>query len=368
MMANGTPAEAWYCLAQLPSMTLHDLVCLARAFPTGTAAWEASADDWVRSGIPSDRVTRLREEQRNGVAVPPDQSWISIDDAAYPALLRHSSTPPVVLYIRGAALPPTARALAVVGTRRPSAYGRLMVRTLVPPLVEAGYVIVSGLAYGIDADVHQATLDAGGTTWAVLGSGIDQAGPLQNVGLAHRIIEHGGTLVSEYRAGTEAQAYHFPIRNRIIAGLTLATLVIEAPARSGALITAREALDENREVFAVPHDTTRPSGVGTNALLRAGAHLVASPEDILTVLEPDRPVQTASQPMALANPLEQTLVDILRRGPQSIDQCVAASGADSSTVTTSLSMLELRGVVRHLGGQTFALVGQRRPMKSKEQI
>ncbi|MBI3963607.1 MAG: DNA-protecting protein DprA, partial [Candidatus Kerfeldbacteria bacterium] len=253
------------------------------------------------------------------------------------------------------------RALAVVGTRRPSAYGRLMVRTLVPALVEAGYAIVSGLAYGIDADVHQATLDAGGTTWAVLGSGIDQAGPLQNVGLAHRIVEHGGTLVSEYRAGTEAQAYHFPIRNRIIAGLTLATIVIEAPRRSGALITAREALDENREVFAVPHDTTRPSGEGTNALLRAGAHLAATPDDILAVLEPSRSVPTMPRVAAPETPIEQSVVELLQRGPQSIDQCVAASGADPSAVITSLSMLELRGVVRHLGGQTFALVGQRGP-------
>jgi len=192
----------------------------------------------------------------------------------------------------------------------------------------------------------------------VLGSGLERISPLRNLPLARDILRTGGTILSEYPPLTEPLPHHFPIRNRIIAGLTLGTIVVEAPSRSGALITAREALEANREVFGVPHDATRPQGEGVNALISRGAHLVRSGEDILRILDPDAPL---TLPIRFeergANDLERRLLEALRSGTTSLDDLVEYCGEPPNRTLATVELLEMRGIIRNLGGQRYVLLG-----------
>jgi DNA processing protein len=205
---------------------------------------------------------------------------ISIHDEEYPDLLKFIYNPPILLYIKGTILPEDNRSFAIVGTRKPTAYGKMVVEVIGRKVAQAGFTIVSGLAYGIDKHAHEAALDAGGRTIAVCGTGLDTIYPYAHRKLAEEII-HNGALISELPLRSKIEAWNFPARNRIISGMSKGTLVIEGKKTSGALLTAKIALDQNRDVFAVPGNINSPQSEGPNMLIKQGAKLVTSAEDIL---------------------------------------------------------------------------------------
>jgi DNA processing protein len=258
----------------------------------------------------------------------------------YPALLSTIPDPPAVLWLRGEAPAEllTRPAVAIVGARACSSYGRSVARSLARELAGAGLVVVSGLARGIDGEAHRGALDAGGVTVAVLGCGIDRDYPAAHRDLARRIGE-SGLVVSEYEAGVEPAPWRFPARNRIIAGLCMATVVVEARERSGALITADFALEDGREVMAVPGEITSAVSAGSNALLRIGATPVTAAADVLEVYGVEQAVEVAAPPEGLA----ATLLERLGEGPASIDELARASGVPSGDVAAALIELELTG-------------------------
>lgn len=252
-----------------------------------------------------------------------------------PPLLRSIHDPPVGLFVRGdAPLDVLAQpAVAVVGARACSGYGASVARSLAREVAAAGLVVVSGLARGIDGEAHRGALDAGGVTVAVLGCGVDRDYPAAHADLARRICEHGGLVVSEYAPGVEPAPWRFPARNRIVAGLAGATVVVEARERSGALITADLALEEGREVFAVPGEITSALSAGTNGLLKLGAAPLTSAADL--GIEP---------PAALPG---SPLLELL---PATADELVRATGRDAAGIARELVELELNGrVVCHDG-------------------
>ncbi|HEX4745789.1 MAG TPA: DNA-processing protein DprA [Gaiellaceae bacterium] len=264
-------------------------------------------------------------------------------DVAFPALLAAIHDPPPRLFLRGTAdVEILGRpAVAVVGARACSSYGRSVARSLARDLAAAGLVVVSGLARGIDGEAHRGALDGAGVTIAVLGCGIDRDYPAAHAELARRICDAGGLVASEYEPGVEPAPWRFPARNRIIAGLCHATVVVEARERSGALITADFALEEGREVLAVPGEITSALSTGTNALLRLGATPVTRVEDVLEVygLEPSRPQAAALGGVAAA------LLGQLSREPRTADELVRASGVEPGAGAAALVELELAGRV-----------------------
>jgi DNA processing protein len=265
-----------------------------------------------------------------------DVTRIARRDPRYPPLLAQLHDPPVGLFVRGSSDSLREPAVAVVGARSCSAYGAQVAHLLGRELAAAGLVVVSGLARGIDGEAHRGALEAGGTTLAVLGCGIDRDYPRAHAGLAARIRE-SGAVVSEYPAGTEPAPWRFPARNRIIAGVSEATVVVEARERSGALITADFALEEGRDVFAVPGEITSALSSGTNALLRLGATPVTCAADVLELFElaPAEPEATNLGAAA------QAVLERLRDGALTGDELVRASGVDPAQASAALMELEL---------------------------
>lgn len=304
----------------------------------------------------------------------------------YPALLAQTAKPPHLLYVRGAASLHDRFPMAVVGTRRASGYGLRHTRTIARELAEQGVCIVSGLALGIDSAAHEGALDAGGRTIAVLGSALDKMYPPENGGLMERIIAAGGSIVSEYPPETAPTRYSFLERNRIIAGLSLGVLVTDAPARSGALSTVQRALDEGREVFAIPGDIDRVTAQLPNRLIAEGAHVVTCADDILRqiVIEPDGRRQTdegraeekaahareskqaedigfarnGKEEQAPARQLEeqeQRVYDALKKGETDFDSICEMTGMDATELGSLLLMMELDGLLEALPGCMYRL-------------
>jgi DNA processing protein len=265
---------------------------------------------------------------------------ISLGEPGYPALLAQIFDPPRRLHLRGARPELLERpCVAVVGARACSPYGSQVARSLGRELAAAGAVVVSGLARGIDAEAHRGALEASGATVAVLGCGIDRDYPRSHAELARRIAA-SGLIVSEYPPGTEPAPWRFPARNRIVAGLSLVTVVVEARERSGALITADFALEEGREVLVVPGEITSRLSAGTNALLRNGAAPLLGVDDVLAELGLERPAAVAPEPEGAA----AVLLDLLRESPGCIDELVARSGLPAERVAAALAELELDGL------------------------
>lgn len=281
-------------------------------------------------------------------------SLVTIDDPEYPALLKHIYNPPVVLYYRGMVRQAHHESVSVVGTRKATDYGVHVTRILTEELVRAGITIVSGLALGIDAVAHQACVDHGGKTIAVLAGGVDadSVAPRTNARLAEQIIETGGALVSEYPPGTTPRPEYFPQRNRIIAGLTIGTLVTEAPIESGALITAKHAREENREVFAVPGNITYENSTGTNLLIKLGAHCVTEAQDILDILG-FKGALPQQEELPIVTIEEQHVLDLIAGSPLSTDELMAKTSLTPSSLLSTLSLLELKGLVRDVGGKRY---------------
>lgn len=284
---------------------------------------------------------------------------LDIYDDRYPQILKEITTPPPLLYYRGnIELLKDIFALAIVGTRKITPYGHLAAHKIIPELVKAEFIIVSGLAMGVDALAHEITLEHKGQAIAVLGTGIDDASiyPRANRGLAHRIIKSGGLLFSEYAPGSEAQKFHFPVRNRIISGLTLGTLVIEAHQKSGSLITAQAALDQQRNVYAIPGQIHSSASQGTNHLIQQGAKMVVCSQDILQDFQhihiaDSRLIQQSFELL----PAEQIILSLLAESLD-IDSLVEQSQLSISQVTTGLMMLELKGLIKQIGSQLYVKI------------
>lgn len=353
---------AWIAWSSVPGVGPVTFRRLVERFGSAAEAWRVPGAELERLGMAARAVADLAAKR--------DTAWpqrvadrlaglgaeaLSWHDPAYPELLKHIASPPIVLYVRGAFQQADEWAIAVVGTRKATVYGRDMTERLVGDLARAGVTIVSGLARGIDSHAHRTALDAGGRTLAVLGSGIDVIYPPENARLAEAIVASGAVL-SEFPPGTQPDGRHFPLRNRIITGLALGVLIVEAPEDSGALISADCALDQGREVFAVPGNVTQRSSSGTNRLIQDGAKLVTCARDVLEELRLEMlPQQLEMRALLPENAVEQRLAALLGEQPAHIDDLVRASGLPTADVSSALAMLELKGFVRALGGQHYAL-------------
>jgi DNA processing protein len=271
--------------------------------------------------------------------------WLVPGDRDYPPALAHTADPPLGLFVRGELRP--GPVVAVVGSRRATPYGRQVARALGEELARAGVIVASGMARGIDAAAHEGALAAGGPTWAVWGAGPDNVYPPEHRELALAIATHGA-LITEYLPGAEPRKHHFPERNRVLAGLASAVVVVEAAARSGALITARLALDEGREVLAVPGSILSELSVGPNTLLRLGARPLLTPRDVLEAIGCEPPPDAAGDVGA------HPLLDHLPAGERaSTDELATRSGMSVSEIHAALLDLELDGVVVRLADGRF---------------
>ena len=331
---------------------------IARRFPSMERAFAASAIELVEAGIEPEIASRFLQERLH---IDPDALYrelevhgvqaITIQDEIYPPLLKQIYDPPAVLFVRGALPDPNRKHLAVVGSRSASPYGLRVTDELIEPVARAGVVIVSGLAYGIDATAHDAALRADGITLAVLGSGVDHESiyPSHNRALASRIIAQGGALISELPLRTPPLKQHFPMRNRIIAGLCHGTLVVEAGIKSGSLITARSAMDSNRDVYAVPGPIHSLLSEGPHELIKNGATPVTKPEDIFGIEPMPAPV-SAYQP---ANEEETLIWSRLSRMPLHVDELIRSTQLPTPKLMSTLTLMEMKGGIRHEGGQFY---------------
>ena len=329
------------------------------------AAWEGNQSQFVQAGL--DRRT-VESIMKSRPKINLDREMALIDqhavkvltwnDEEYPKLLREVFAPPPVLYIRGDLLPDDEWAVAIVGTRKMSPYGRRVTEMLAHGLTEAGLTIISGLALGVDGTAHHAALQAGGRTIAVLANGLDRTYPARHKKMAERIISQGqGTLISEYPIGTSPEARNFPQRNRIISGLSLGVVIIEAGEPSGALITARYAIKQDREVMAVPGSIFSATSKGSNQLITQGATPVLSVKSVLDCLDMQmvEPQKVVRQIIA-TTPLEERVLNQLSDDPRHIDEISQHCTLSSAELSSTLSLLELKGVVRQVGAMNYIRV------------
>jgi len=287
---------------------------------------------------------------------PSEPRKITLQDKEYPAMLKEIHDKPKELYIRGKFESADKTAIGIVGTRKYGQYGKQVTLDISGKLAKLGITIVSGLAKGIDTFAHEAALEAGGRTIAVLGTGLDKKSffPASNWRLAEKISQHG-VVISEYPAGTRGTQFTFPQRNRIISGLSLGVVVVEAPEKSGALITAALALEQNREVFAVPGSIYEKNCQGTNQLIKIGAKTVTCIEDILEELNLLHLLKTEKKNIKPETREEEIIFSVLSLQPMHIDEIIKKSGLSTSTVNATLMMLELKKAVRNLGKGNYVL-------------
>lgn len=352
-------------LNQVPGLGPARIRALADAFGGLHRALHANPERWRNVPGIGPRIAEAMEETRRRFdpAAEVDrarEAGIELLTPArdvYPRLLREIGDPPPLLYVRGRLGPQDDQAVAVVGTRRCTHYGRLQAERLSRALAGAGITVVSGLARGIDTAAHRACLEAGGRTVAVLGSGLDRPYPPENAGLLERVAQNGA-VVSEFPLGAPPHRSHFPRRNRIISGLALGVVVVEASLRSGSLITARWAGEQNREVFAVPGSVDSGRASGTHALIKDGAKLVERIEDVLEELLPAlRAAVTEAVPLEPPKALQashRAILDVLGDDPVVVDEVVERSGLGAAEVLGALFLLEMRRLVRQFPGRRFA--------------
>ena len=350
----------WVATSAIPGVGTATFNYLLKHFKTLKKFWEADneaikklkVDAKTRDSILAfrqsvDPKVYLETVYERGIKV------VSLLDRDYPANLRSISDAPAVLYYKGSLVPEDDLALAVVGARFATAYGRQVTEKLVSELVMSGLVVVSGLARGIDSFAHRAALEAGGRTIAVLGNGVDLVYPPENKGLADQIVKNGA-LVSEFPLGFPSVPSNFPARNRIIAGLSLAVLVTEAAIDSGSLITAGQAAEQGREVFAVPGAITSKMSAGANNLIKEGVHPVTDASDILQVLDIEKKQRESKGKRVRDKPKskdknEVKILDLLDGGTKHIDSIVRESGMRVEEVSSVLSMMEIKGLIKNYG-------------------
>lgn len=353
-------------LMQAPNLGASAMRKLIEHFGTAAAAVGAGSRRWREIGLSAATRRALEKPDREAVgrelewAAKPGHHVIGWGNPAYPPLLAEISSPPPVLYVVGNTALLGRPQLAVVGSRNPSPGGRELAAEFAAFAAGAGFTVTSGLALGIDGAAHTGALDGGGTTVAAMATGLDRIYPRRHEALAERIAGDRGALVSEFRPGTPPLPEHFPRRNRIISGLALGTLVVEAALKSGSLITARYAAEQGREVFAIPGSVRSPLARGCHELIRDGAILVERPSDILATLEapqapPFSPATEAPPPAPEAtDPEYRLLLDALGFNPATADALAARTGLTPQAVSSMLLILELKGEVEALAGGRFA--------------
>jgi DNA processing protein len=355
----------WLGFSLVPEIGPKRLAHLINCFGDLRAAWTASDADLAHSGLERQPLSNLlaarhridldaemRKVERAG-------AWlVTLADERYPALLRKLPDAPALLYVRGTLMPGDELALSVVGTRKATTYGRDAAFQLSKQLAGNGVTIISGLAQGIDTVAHRGALEGGGRTLAVLGCGIDRVYPAENAKLAADVAACGA-LISEFPVGMPPDARNFPRRNRVISGLSLGVLVVEAPEKSGALITATIAAEQGRDVFALPGNIFSQSSRGTNRLIQDGAKLVIDVADILDELNvTHRTLQTqsAAEQIIPASETEARLMEYLGADPIHIDDLVRLSGLPVAVVNSTLTILELKGLARMVGHMQYCLM------------
>jgi DNA processing protein len=352
----------WVGFSLIPGIGRARFSLLESHFGDLEAAWNASASDFKAAGLDA-RTVQAIASRRPRISLEAEMEKLeqyrvkalTWNDAAYPPRLKEIYDRPPLLYVRGALLPEDEWAVAVVGTRRATIYGRQVTEEIVADLARSRITIISGLARGIDSIAHRAALEAGGRTVAVLASGLDTVYPAEHAKLAREIMAHGA-LVSEHPLGMPPRSDHFPRRNRIMSGLSLGVLVVEAGETSGALITARLALEQNREVFAVPGSILSTTSQGTNGLIQEGAKLVRGYDDILEELNLSMAAQQLEMKELLpASDAESMLLKQLSAEPRHIDEICRASQLPVSLVSSTLALMELKGMVRQVGGMSYVL-------------
>ncbi len=357
----------WIGFSFIPSIGSARLNRLETHFGNLEDAWKAGPDEFIRAGLDKNVVraivswrprvdleAEMEKLERYGIQA---LTW---HDALYPSRLKEIHDHPPILYIRGSLLPEDEWCLAVVGTRRASAYGRQVTEEIVADLAGSRITVASGLAKGIDSIAHRSALDAGGRSIAVFAHGLDIVYPIENTSLAQRIVQQGA-LISEFPLGTRPKPEYFPRRNRIISGISLGVLVVEAGTTSGALITANMALEQNREVLAVPGSILSPTSRGTNRLIQEGAKLVRDYRDILEELNLGAVAQQIEMKEVLPeSDTESLLLKQLSTEPTHVDEVCRASGLPVSTVSSTLAMMELKGLVRTIGSMKYVLAREAR--------
>ena len=340
---------------------------LQEHFTTLEHAWTSSAGELRKAGLDSksvDAIVNLRPR------ISPDAEMESLerykvkvltyDSPAYPQRLKETYDYPPVLYVRGNLLPEDECCLAVVGTRRATVYGRQVTEEIVSDLARNKITIISGLAKGIDSIAHRAALEASGRTIAVFGCGLDIVYPAENAKLAREIMEHGA-LISEYPLGIRPKADNFPRRNRIMSGMSLGVLVVEAGESSGALITANQALEQNRDVFAIPGSILSPASKGANHLIQEGAKLVRNYVDVLEELNLAMVAQQLEMKELLpTDETEAVLLKQLSHEPTHIDEVCRHSNLTTALVSSTLSTMELKGMVKQVGSMNYVLARETR--------
>ena len=343
------------------------LNALITAFGDIRLAWNAPASELKETGLNSKLVLSIIDVRESGIL---EQSLKKIrehgievltwEDPDYPGRLKEIDQSPPVLYCLGSMSGQDHWAVGVVGTRKVSAYGKQATRDIVSLLAQNGITIVSGLARGIDGVAHLSALEAGGRTIAVLGNGLDYIYPPEHRQLAQRIMANGA-LVSDYAPGIAPEAANFPPRNRIISGLSQAVLVMEAGEKSGAMITAAFAAEQGREVFALPGNIYSPQSKGTNQLIREGAHILLSSQDVLEVLNLENVLELKTARSVLpANATEAKLMDVLGNEPLYIDDIYNISALPIELVTSTLTLMELKGMVRKVGPMRYTAIHENR--------
>ena len=360
----------WLALVRTPGLGWDSLEALLAEFGSPEALFSLKP----RQLTPFNLSPRVRETllEPDWARVDADLEWLEAcqgkllpaNSAAYPGLLRRIADPPIALFTRGNAALLSQPQLAVVGSRNPTAGGMDTAYDFALTLGKAGLVITSGLALGIDAEAHRGGMDAGSGTVAVCGTGLDRLYPKSNRALGERILAEG-VLVSEFPPGTPPRAENFPRRNRVVSGLSLGALVVEAAYRSGSLITARLASEQGREVFAIPGSIHNPLSRGCHRLIRDGAKLVESAQDVIEELGPLAGVETIAATHA-ANPVKATeevldpeyhsLLETIGYDPTPVDVIVARTGMRADVVSSMLLILELQGKVEAAPGGRFARV------------
>lgn len=337
---------------------------LLKAFGSAKGGWEAPSEAFTKLGWGEKTIQAL--SRRKNLVIEPilaqisklEAQVITIEEEGYPESLRSIYDPPPLLYVRGELLPSDSLSLAVVGTRRITRYGREVVGTLIPELSTAGLTIISGLALGVDAAAQEAALEAGGRTVAVLACGIDQIYPPSNAKLGEKIIKEGrGAIITEFPPGTPTYPANFPVRNRIISGMALGTLVIEAAERSGTFHTVRAALEQGREVFAVPGSIFSPFSAGTAKLIASGAKPVTSAREILEELEVE--VRAKMQEVKEAMPVtekEEELLVLIGDEERHVDEIIKNADMSTNEVLSTLTLLEMKGLVKSLGSGLYCKI------------
>lgn len=352
-------------LTHFPKFGPARLKKLKRCFPDLGNSFRASQRELTQAGIEENIAHEFIAAR---TAINPDKileqldkeniKVITIDNSNYPKLLSKIYDPPQLLYYKGELSKQDEFSLAIVGTRKYTNYGQQAVDKIAKDLALSNITVVSGLALGIDALAHRAALDINGRTVAVLGSGLDTQNiyPSANRYLADKIIASGGAVISEFPIGTPPLRHHFPQRNRIISGLALGVLVIEAGEKSGALITAYHALEQNREVFAVPGTIFSSTSQGTNKLIKQGGQLVASANDIMEALDLIQITSYIDSKQIMPETKEEELVLAhLTHEPAHIDELVRETKLDTATINSTLTIMEMKGMIKNLGGMQYVL-------------